>query len=95
MGNIPASHLRAHGIYANLCRMTNMPLDDRAVLLGEIETYLASLERPIAETTFGRLAVNDGKFVSRLRARKNVTVDRIERCRAFIRSRPADAPKAA
>lgn len=75
--------------------MTNMPLDDRAVLLGEIETYLASLERPIAETTFGRLAVNDGKFVSRLRARKNVTVDRIERCRAFIRSRPADAPKAA
>lgn len=69
--------------------MHTEPLDDRAALLGEIETYLASLDRPIAETTFGRLAVNDGKFVSRLRARKNVTVDRIERCRAFIRARQA------
>jgi hypothetical protein len=75
--------------------MTNMPPDDRAALLGEIEAYLASLERPIAETTFGRLAVNDGKFVPRLRAKKNVTVDRIERCRAFMRDRRTDTSEAA
>jgi SAM-dependent methyltransferase len=38
----------------------------------------------LAETTFGRLAVNDGKFVSRLRAGGRTTPDTVARVRAFI-----------
>lgn len=58
--------------------------DEREVLLDEIEAYLALMPRPIAETTFGFRAVNDGKFVSRLRKKQNVTLDRIEKCRRFM-----------
>src|SRR5215472_17469850 len=38
----------------------------------------------IAESTFGRLAVNDGKLVGRLRLGGRVTTDTVERVRAFI-----------
>ncbi len=38
----------------------------------------------MAESTFGRLAVNDGKLVSRLREGKRITVDTLERIRAFL-----------
>ena len=51
-------------------------------LLAEIERFLARCS--MAETTFGRLAVNDGKLVSRLRGDANVTVTTIDKVRAFI-----------
>ncbi len=38
----------------------------------------------IAETTFGRLAVNDGKLVSRLRDGRRVAADTRERIRRYI-----------
>ena len=38
----------------------------------------------MAESTFGRLAVNDGKLVSRLRFGGRVTTDTVERVHAFI-----------
>ena len=38
----------------------------------------------IAESTFGRLAVNDGKLVNRLRLGGRVTAETAERARAFI-----------
>jgi hypothetical protein len=45
----------------------------------------------IAESTFGRLAVNDGKLVGRLRLGGRVTTDTVQRVRAFIarESQPA------
>jgi SAM-dependent methyltransferase len=44
----------------------------------------------MAESTFGRLAVNDGKLVSRLRLGGRVTTETADRVRAFIaRPRPA------
>jgi SAM-dependent methyltransferase len=51
----------------------------------------------MAESTFGRLAVNDGKLVSRLRLGGRVTTDTAERVHAFIarqpqRPSPASAP---
>jgi hypothetical protein len=50
----------------------------------------------MAESTFGRLAVNDGKLVSRLRLGGRVTTDTAERVQAFIaqaRAQPgAEAP---
>ena len=46
----------------------------------------------MAESTFGRLAVNDGKLVSRLRLGGRVTTDTVDRVHAFI-ARPAEAPR--
>jgi SAM-dependent methyltransferase len=45
----------------------------------------------IAESTFGRLAVNDGKLVGRLRLGGRVTTDTVERVRAFIAREPHSA----
>lgn len=67
-------------------------MDTQAQLLSEIEDFLRT--RKMAETTFGRMAVNDGKFVSRLRAGANMTLATIDRARTHIRSQSeiADAP---
>src|SRR5215472_18216182 len=42
----------------------------------------------MAESTFGRLAVNDGKLVSRLRLGGRVTTDTADRVHAFITREP-------
>jgi hypothetical protein len=57
-------------------------MDHRTALLSEIDAFIAT--RRMAETTFGRLAVNDGKFVARLRDQGNITFSTAERVRAFI-----------
>src|ERR1700693_6071080 len=58
------------------------------VLLSEIASYCR--ETKVAETTFGRLAVNDGKFVSRLRNGSRVTTDTVRRVRSFMGSHNSD-----
>lgn len=58
-------------------------------LLREITAYCR--EAGIAETTFGRLAVGDGKFVGRLRDGRDVTVRVVEQARGYM----ADNPPAA
>jgi hypothetical protein len=55
-----------------------------ADLLDEISDYCR--ETKVAETTFGRLAVNDGKLVSRLRGGGRVTAETVSRVRRFIAS---------
>jgi hypothetical protein len=52
------------------------------VLLSEISAYCR--EAKLAETTFGRLAVNDGKLVGRLRNGSRVTSDTVARVRSFM-----------
>lgn len=51
-------------------------------LLSEISDYCR--RAGLAETTFGRLAVNDGKLTSRLRDGGRITLDTLERVRGFI-----------
>lgn len=51
-------------------------------LLDEIDAFLR--DSKMAETTFGRHAVNDGKFVGRLREGAGVTVATVDRVRAYI-----------
>lgn len=51
-------------------------------LLRDIADYCR--KNGVAETTFGRLAVNDGKFVSRLRDGGRITTTTFERVRSFI-----------
>ena len=41
-------------------------------------------EYKMAESTFGRKAVNDGKFVSRLRTGARVTPETFEKVKKFI-----------
>jgi hypothetical protein len=55
---------------------------DAAVLLEEIAAYCRAAG--LAESTFGRRAVNDGKFVSRLRYGGRITTETLDRVRAFI-----------
>lgn len=54
-------------------------------LLREIDGFLE--QSGIAETTFGRLSVNDGKFVQRIRSGGRVWPETAEKVRDFIRSR--------
>jgi SAM-dependent methyltransferase len=58
------------------------------VLLRDIAEYCR--HAGIAESTFGRLAVNDGKLVGRLRLGGRLTTDTAERVRAFIAREPVD-----
>lgn len=51
-------------------------------LLSEIDAFLR--DAGVAETTFGRHAVNDGKFVGRLREGAGITVATVDRVRAYI-----------
>lgn len=62
-------------------------MDEHAALLSEIDTYLAA--RGITESTFGRMAVNDGKFVARIRRGGGITYATAARVRAFIKDNPA------
>ncbi|HZL58657.1 MAG TPA: hypothetical protein VFC38_03070 [Stellaceae bacterium] len=65
---------------------------DSQSLLHEISGYCRRVG--MAESTFGRLAVNDGKLVSRLRFGGRVTVETVERVRDFIdRGRQAPASR--
>src|SRR3989304_7256642 len=44
----------------------------------------------VAEATFGRLGVNDGKFVNRLRDGGKITTTTYERVRSFMAVRGSD-----
>ena len=55
-------------------------------LLRDIAEFCRSAR--MAESTFGRLAVNDGKLVNRLRLGGRVTTDTVERVHAFIAREP-------
>ncbi len=57
-------------------------------LLDEIEEYCQSAG--IAESTFGRHAINDGKLCARLRSGKDVTLATAERVKSYIREHPAN-----
>ena len=52
------------------------------LLLREVEEYCR--HAGIAESTFGRQAVNDGKVCSRLRDGKNITLETAQRGRDYI-----------
>lgn len=55
-------------------------------LLRDIDAFIA--RHAMAESTFGRLAVNDGKMVGRLRSGGSITLKTLARVRAFM-ERPA------
>jgi len=60
-------------------------------LLSEISSFCR--QHGLAESTFGRLAVNDGKFVSRLRDGGRVRTHTLSRVKAFLASPPASVDR--
>lgn len=65
--------------------------------MGTITDVLASIEahclaHGIAETTFGRIAVNDGKLVSRLRSGRSITLDTLTKIEAALSTSPPEQP---
>ena len=59
-------------------------------LLEEIEAFVVA--GGMAETTFGRSAVNDGNFVARLKRGGGITARTAERVRAYLADNGAPAP---
>src|SRR6476660_1783136 len=59
-------------------------------ILQEISEFCRS--RGLAESTFGRRAVNDGKLASRLRNGGRITTDTLDRIRAFMTRSADDTP---
>ena len=68
-------------------------MDDAKNLITEIETYCR--RAGVAESTFGRQVVNDGKFVRRIREGKRVTSATIDKIRAFIAANSDEGDTAA
>ncbi len=59
-------------------------------ILQEISDFCR--QRGLAESTFGRRAVNDGKLASRLRNGGRITTDTLERIRSFMANNVDGAP---
>src|SRR5437588_1968575 len=87
MGDIPcfALHrvwLQSHLSAPNIMRRMEQVIEARGTLLGSISDFCR--RTGMAESTFGRRAVNDGKFVSRLRDGARVTPETLQRVNQFI-----------
>src|ERR1700682_5799437 len=61
-------------------------------LLTEISDYCR--RTGLAESTFGRRAVNDGKLAARLRNGGRITTETVERVRAFIAGHQGEPARA-
>ena len=59
-------------------------------ILQEISDFCR--QRGLAESTFGRRAVNDGKLASRLRNGGRITTDTLDRIRSFMSQGRDDPP---
>src|SRR5690242_17829280 len=61
-------------------------------ILGEIRDYCR--ETQTAESTFGRLVVNDGKLVSRLRDGAKITTGTLDKVRTYLSEHRTASPSA-
>ena len=60
-------------------------------LLTEISDYCR--RTGLAESTFGRRAVNDGKLAARLRNGGRITTDTLDRIHGFMAAHPPQGPR--
>jgi hypothetical protein len=68
-------------------------IDEQRALIEEIEGFCR--RHGMAESTFGKQVVNDGKFVGRLRDGKRVTTATVARVRRYLHDRNGSAHSAA
>ncbi|TMH82977.1 MAG: hypothetical protein E6H47_13430, partial [Betaproteobacteria bacterium] len=74
--------LQSHLSAPNILRRMEQVIEARGTLLGSISDFCR--RTGMAESTFGRRAVNDGKFVARLRDGARVTPETLQRVNQFI-----------
>lgn len=75
------------------CKMGKNPLSMSVMsaeavnsqLLAEIDAFLAREDVDLPVTTFGKLVMNDGKFVSDLRSGRRIWPETAARVREFMR----------
>ncbi|GAA0003949.1 hypothetical protein BRDID11002_39500 [Bradyrhizobium diazoefficiens] len=72
---------------------TTFPLMKNDEILSQITEFCRKAD--MAESTFGRRAVNDGKLVHRLREGKRITIDTLERIQAYMAASMAGGRAAA
>ena len=65
----------------------------RSQIIELIDLYLS--ETGLTDAAFGRLVLNDHKFIRRLRSGIGVTLTSIERIERFIRENPAKSKESA
>lgn len=68
-----------------------MAMGETQKLLSEIDAFLR--DAGMADSTFGRKAVNDGKLMTRLRAGSSVTLEKASQIRRFLAKPSAPAPE--
>lgn len=68
-------------------------MNEIPAIVEAIERYCA--KHGIADTTFGRMAVNDGKLVGRLRDGRTITLDTLTKIQTFMQAPPPAAMHAA
>ena len=83
--NFPAH--KNFGLTQSTLYHNSLTMDTRTTLIDEIEVFCR--QEGIAESTFGVRAVNDGKFVGRLRNGGRITTDTIDKVHAFMQSHAA------
>src|SRR2546427_10099236 len=74
--------LQSHNGAPTIVLRMEQVMEARGTLLGSISDFCR--RTGMAESTFGRRAVNDGKFVARLRDGARVTPETLQRVNQFI-----------
>src|SRR5213080_4751751 len=74
--------LQSHNGAPTIVLRMEQVMEARGTLLGSISSFCQ--QTGMAESTFGRRAVNDGKFVARLRDGARVTPETLQRVNEFI-----------
>src|SRR5258706_7308186 len=74
------------------CRGMEAIVEQGGTLLDSIADFCR--QHGIAESTFGRRAVNDGKFVARMRDGARITPETLDRVTTFLERHGATAPAA-
>src|SRR5438046_3642867 len=84
--------LQSHNGAPTIVLTMEQVMEASGTLLGSISDFCR--RTGMAESTFGRRAVNDGKFVSRLRDGARITPETLERVSVFLTSQGVEAPVA-
>src|SRR6202051_1690073 len=88
-GQKMVGHPRPPRLPTNLAQIPRPRKNDQ--ILSQISEFCRQTD--MAESTFGRRAVNDGKLVHRLREGKRITIDTLDRIQAYIAaSMPGGVP---
>src|SRR6059058_5433344 len=84
--------LQSHNGAPTIVLRMEQVMEARGTLLDSISEFCR--RAGMAESTFGRRAVNDGKFVARLRDGARITPETLERVSVFLTSQGVEAPVA-